>query len=187
MLASASSAIIIGFNVRPEPAGARAGRAGGRRHPHLPGDLQGHRGRARRPHGHAQAGVRRAGHRLRRGAPDLQGVAPGHHRRLLRDQRQDHAYGRRPRPARRRRRLRRQDGVAQALPGGRARGRSRATSAASCSTASTTSRKATSSRPTRPGKSRVAAEAYIGLLLADLHFPENRSLKDKRAPLDLAA
>jgi uncharacterized protein YlxP (DUF503 family) len=29
----------------------------------------------------------------------------------------------------------------------------------------------------------VAADAYIGLLLADLHFPENRSLKDKRAPL----
>ena len=29
----------------------------------------------------------------------------------------------------------------------------------------------------------MAADAYIGLLLADLHFPENRSLKDKRAPL----
>jgi uncharacterized protein YlxP (DUF503 family) len=29
----------------------------------------------------------------------------------------------------------------------------------------------------------VAAEAYIGLLLADLHFPGNRSLKDKRGPL----
>jgi uncharacterized protein YlxP (DUF503 family) len=38
-------------------------------------------------------------------------------------------------------------------------------------------------RPTRPGKSRVAGEAYIGLLLADLHFPANHSLKGKRAPL----
>jgi uncharacterized protein YlxP (DUF503 family) len=29
----------------------------------------------------------------------------------------------------------------------------------------------------------VAAEAFIGLLLVDLHFPENHSLKDKRSPL----
>ena len=57
----------------PQPARAGARRAGRRRHPHLQGDLQGHRGRARRTHGHAQAGVRRAGHRLRGGAPDVQG------------------------------------------------------------------------------------------------------------------
>lgn len=40
-----------------------------------------------------------------------------------------------------------------------------------------------SSRLTRPGKSRVAGEAYVGLLLADLHFPGNRSLKGKRSPV----
>ncbi len=29
----------------------------------------------------------------------------------------------------------------------------------------------------------MAGEAYVGLLLADLHFPGNRSLKGKRSPL----
>jgi uncharacterized protein len=29
----------------------------------------------------------------------------------------------------------------------------------------------------------VTDEAYVGVLLADLHFPDCRSLKDKRAPL----
>jgi uncharacterized protein YlxP (DUF503 family) len=29
----------------------------------------------------------------------------------------------------------------------------------------------------------VAGEAYVGVLLAELHFPANRSLKDKRQPL----
>ncbi len=29
----------------------------------------------------------------------------------------------------------------------------------------------------------MAADAYIGLLLVDLHFPGNRSLKDKRSPI----
>ncbi len=38
-------------------------------------------------------------------------------------------------------------------------------------------------RPTRPEKSRVRSEACIGVLLAELHFPGNRSLKEKRAPL----
>ncbi len=38
-------------------------------------------------------------------------------------------------------------------------------------------------RPTRPGKSPVPGEAYVGLLLADLHFPGNRSLKGKRSPI----
>jgi len=40
-----------------------------------------------------------------------------------------------------------------------------------------------SSRPTRPGKSPVKSEPCVGLLLADLHFPDNRSLKGKRGPL----
>jgi len=38
-------------------------------------------------------------------------------------------------------------------------------------------------RRTRPEKSRVRPDACIGVLLAELHFPAGRSLKDKRAPL----
>lgn len=38
-------------------------------------------------------------------------------------------------------------------------------------------------RPTRPEKSPVRSDACIGILLAELHFSGNRSLKDKRAPL----
>jgi uncharacterized protein len=40
------------------------------------------------------------------------------------------------------------------------------------------------SRPTRPAKSPVRSDASIGVLLADLHFPDTRSLKEKRAPLN---
>jgi uncharacterized protein YlxP (DUF503 family) len=32
-------------------------------------------------------------------------------------------------------------------------------------------------------KSRVRSDASIGVLLVDLHFPANRSLKEKRGPL----
>lgn len=39
-------------------------------------------------------------------------------------------------------------------------------------------------RPTSPEKSPVRSDACIGVLFAELHFPGNRSLKDKRAPLD---
>ncbi len=39
-------------------------------------------------------------------------------------------------------------------------------------------------RPTRPEKSPVRSDACIGVLFAELHFPGNRSLKEKRAPLD---
>jgi len=39
-------------------------------------------------------------------------------------------------------------------------------------------------RPTRTEKSRVRSDACIGVLFAELHFPGNRSLKDKRAPLN---
>ncbi len=35
----------------------------------------------------------------------------------------------------------------------------------------------------RPEKSRVRSDACIGLYLAELHFPEARTLKEKRAPL----
>ncbi len=39
-------------------------------------------------------------------------------------------------------------------------------------------------RPTRPEKSPVRSDACIGVLFAELHFPGNRSLKEKRAPLN---
>ena len=84
MLASASQAIIIGFNVRPRPRGERPGRARGRGHPHLPGHLPGHRGRARRAGRPAGAGHRRGRHRPARGARDLPGQPHRHDRRLLR-------------------------------------------------------------------------------------------------------
>ena len=38
-------------------------------------------------------------------------------------------------------------------------------------------------RPTSPEKSPVRSDACIGVLFAELHFPGNRSLKEKRAPL----
>ncbi len=51
MLASASDAMVVGFNVRPERGGPRARRARGRRDPHVPRHLPadgGHRAGARR-------------------------------------------------------------------------------------------------------------------------------------------
>ncbi len=39
------------------------------------------------------------------------------------------------------------------------------------------------SRCTRTAKSPVRSDASIGVLLADLHFPDTRSLKEKRGPL----
>jgi len=40
-----------------------------------------------------------------------------------------------------------------------------------------------SSRPTRRRKSSVTSEATLGVLMLELHFPANRSLKEKRGPL----
>src|SRR5665811_336976 len=55
--------------------------------------------------------------------------------------------------------------------------------AACISTASTTSMKATSSRRTRsrklPAPNR-SSKGFVGILVAELHFPENGSLKGKR-------
>jgi len=39
-------------------------------------------------------------------------------------------------------------------------------------------------RPTSPEKSPVRSDACIAVLFAELHFPGNRSLKEKRAPLN---
>ena len=67
-LATVANAIIIGFNVRPDRAGRRAGRPRGRRHPLLLDHLPGDRGRRGGAQGHAQAGVRGGPARHRRGA-----------------------------------------------------------------------------------------------------------------------
>ena len=75
MLAAASDAVIIGFNVRPLADARRAADAGGRRDPHLLGDLQGHRGAARGDGGHARARGGRGGARPGRGAGAVQGLA----------------------------------------------------------------------------------------------------------------
>ena len=66
----------------------RAGRRpGGRRDPHLLGDLQDRRGAARGDGGHARGRRGRGADRHRRGARDLQGLARRHDRRLVRDRR----------------------------------------------------------------------------------------------------
>ena len=82
MLAAASKAIVVGFNVRPNVEARAARRARGRRHPHVPRDLpadRGHREGARRPAGPDDG---RGRHGLGRGARAVQGLAPGHDRRL---------------------------------------------------------------------------------------------------------
>ena len=91
MLAAASGAVIIGFNVRPLPEARDARRPGGRRHPHLHRDLQDHRGAAGGDAGHARARGGRGVARHGRGAPDLPRLADRHDRRLLRHAGQDHA------------------------------------------------------------------------------------------------
>ena len=76
-LAAASNAIVVGFNVRPERRGAGAGRARGRRHPHLPRDLPADRGHPAGADRHARARAGRGGAGRGRGAPDLQGLRLG--------------------------------------------------------------------------------------------------------------
>jgi translation initiation factor IF-2 len=82
MLATASNAMIVGFNVRPSAEARGAGRARGRRDPdvqrHLPPD-RGHRAGARR---HAEAGHDRGDPRRGRGAGALPRLAPRDDRRL---------------------------------------------------------------------------------------------------------
>ena len=134
MLAAASDAVIIGFNVRPVRQRGAGGRPRGRRDPHLLGDLQDRRGPARRHGGHARArggrGDRRRPSRCgRRSRPraSARSPAPTSTEGTVRRGAQV------PPRARRHGRLRRPDRLAAALQGGRARGRRRDSSAASCS------------------------------------------------------
>ena len=107
MLAAASDAIVLGFNVRPV-GDARAGRGPrGRGDPHLLGHLPRDRRAPRRHAGHARARGGRGDRRHRRGARDLPRLARRHDRRLLRHRRQGHARREVPPGARRHDRLRR--------------------------------------------------------------------------------
>ena len=95
MLAAASDAIILGFNVRPVGDARARRRARGRRDPqllrHLPGDRRAARGDA----GHARARGGRGDDRPGRGPPDLPRLADRHDRRLLRHRRQGRRAARR--------------------------------------------------------------------------------------------
>ena len=58
MLAAASNAMVVGFNVRPNPEARAARRARGRRDPHLPRHLPAHRGHRAGARRHAPPGDR---------------------------------------------------------------------------------------------------------------------------------
>ena len=117
MLASASNAIIIGFNIRPDATIIAQGRIRRRRHPVVRRHLQRHRRRQGGHRRHAQAADARGRARSSRSAQALQSQQGRHDRRRLRQVGQDHARLRRARAARQRRRVRRQARVAQALQG----------------------------------------------------------------------
>ena len=87
MLAAASDAVVLGFNVRPVGDARAAGRARGRGDPPLLGHLPRARRPARRHDRHAAPRGGRGDRRHRRGAPDLPRLARRHHRRLLRHRR----------------------------------------------------------------------------------------------------
>ena len=152
-LASASNALVIGFNVRPSAeARVLAEREGVDIRTYrviyqLTDEIQ------QALVGHALAGADRGDARRGRGARAVQGLAARHDRRLHGHERRHPPQRAGARGARRHRDLRHLDLAAQALQGRRARGRPRASSAASCSRATTTSRKATSSRRTRRARS----------------------------------
>ena len=125
MLASASQAIIIGFNVRPRPeASALAEREGVdiRTYRVIYRAIEDVRDALRRP---ARAGHRRGRHRPARGARDVPGQPHRHHRGLLRHRRRRRAARRRCACSARAPSSRGSHRVAQALQRGHPRGRVR--------------------------------------------------------------
>ena len=152
-LAAASDAIVHGLQRPPGRRRGAARRPRGRRDPHLLGDLPRDRRTARRHAGHAGAGDRRGRRRQHRGAPDLPRVEDRRDRGLHGHRRQGHARRQGAPDPRRRRRPRRRDRLAAALQRGRPRGRSPASSAASCSPTTPTWKRATRWRSTRRGRS----------------------------------
>ena len=101
-LATVDKAVIIGFNVRPEPSGRGPRRARGRGDQvllgHLPCDRR-HRGI---PQGHAQAGIRRGRHLSLRDPRDLPLLQVRQHRRRYGAGRRGQAWYEVPYPAQRR-------------------------------------------------------------------------------------
>ena len=97
LLASASNAIIIGFNVRPDRNAARHGRARRGRHPPALGDLQRHRRDQEGHGGHARPDVQGSAHRHGRGARSVQGAEDRRDRRLHGHRGPHHARRARPR------------------------------------------------------------------------------------------
>ncbi len=192
MLAAASDAIILGFNVRPVGDASGGGGARGRGDPHLRRHLQRARRPARRDAGHARSGAGRGDDGHRRGAPDLPRLEDRHDRRLLRHRRAHRARRTGAHRARRHGHLRHDDRHAAALQRRRARGRRRLRV-----------RHHADELPGRQGGRRarglrdevrralallgagrtVAMSAYVALLLIHLHFPEAQSLKGKRSEL----
>ena len=120
MLAAASEAIIIGFNVRPSPQATALAESEGV-------DVRTYRViyKVTEDITAALVGMLKPDHRggrarPGRGAHHVQGVQARHHRRLHGHARQDRAQRQRARAAQRRGRPRRQDGLPQALRGRRA-------------------------------------------------------------------
>ncbi len=138
MLASASDALIVGFNVRPNAEARELAVARGRRDPHVQRHLPAHRRHRAGARRQARRGQDRGDDRRGGGSRAVQGLAPRHDRRLHGHARRRAPQRRRARHPRRHRHLHDDDRGAEALQGRRARGRRRASSAASCSTASTT-------------------------------------------------
>ena len=154
MLAAASDAIIIGFNVRPLADARRAAEDEGveiRTYSviyKVTEELRDCDG------GHARARGGRGDARRGRGARDLQGLAGRHDRRLPGHRGQDHRDAEVAPGPRGHRRLDRQGSARCAASRTTSRRSRRARSAASCSRASRTSRSATSSSSSRPRRSR---------------------------------
>ncbi len=125
LLASASNAIIVGFNVRPERNADRAGRAGKSRHPPAHHHLRADRRAEARHDRHARAGLQRGvpgPRRGPRGLPHQQGRQCG---RLHGVGRLHQARQRNAPAARQRGGLHRQNRIAAALQERRQRGQER--------------------------------------------------------------
>ena len=88
MLASASKAVVIGFNVQAVGGRESAGRAGAGGRAHLPGHLQGHRRCRSCSGGHAGAGAGGGGAGDGGGAAGLPRLQDRDHRGMLRADRQ---------------------------------------------------------------------------------------------------
>ena len=147
-LAAASTAIVVGFNVRPNAEAKAARRSRGRRRPHLPRHLPADRGHREGPRRTARAGHGRGHPRRGRGACAVPQLSPRRDRGL-------HGHDAASSSARRvsawcaRERSSGTATSARSAASRRTCARSRpGSSAASCSRATTTSRRATSSSAT---------------------------------------